>query len=220
MNKLLRQLRFSLQYFVFFSLIIVSQKSHAVFGLLETAEIIPSGVYRVGVAPQLYLGNGGGLDTSAFLDMYIQDSVNSRIEIGSGVTDFWASASAKWVPYPDYENQPAIGFRGKLIYIRDADTNLYSAQVSPIFSKRYSTEKGTFVPYAGLPLSYVYENSSHSLTVSKLCFGTEWVANSAFQAGTELELDLGNSGSSYTSTASTLSLFLNFQFDERIGFKK
>jgi hypothetical protein len=220
MNKIVIQLGNSLRFFVFFALISLSQKSNAAFGLLETAEIIPSGIYRVGVAPQLYLGNGGGLDTSAYLDMFVTDSVNSRFEIGSGVSDFWAAASAKWVPYPDYQNQPAMGVRGKLIYMRDADTNFYDTQISPVISKRYVTDKGTFIPYAGLPITYIFEKSTSNFTISKLCFGTEWVSNSAFQAGAELALDLYNGGSAYTYTASTLSLFFNFQFDERIGFKK
>jgi hypothetical protein len=220
MNKIKTQLRTTLKIFVLFSVLIISPKCFAVFGLLETAEIIPSGVYRVGVAPQLYTGNGGGLDTSAYLDMFVTDSVNSRFEIGSGVTDFWAAASAKWVPYPDYMNQPAIGLRGKFIYVREADTNFYNTQIAPIFSKRYTTDKGTFIPYAGLPITYIYEKSSNNFTISKLCFGTEWVQSSAFQAGAELALDLYNGGSTYTYTASMISVFLNFQFDERIGFKK
>jgi hypothetical protein len=152
--------------------------------------------------------------------MFVTDSVNSRFEIGSGVSDFWAAASAKWVPYPDYQNQPAMGVRGKLIYMRDADTNFYDTQISPVISKRYVTDKGTFIPYAGLPITYIFEKSTSNFTISKLCFGTEWVSNSAFQAGAELALDLYNGGSAYTYTASTLSLFFNFQFDERIGFKK
>lgn len=218
MNKLAIQLRILLQIFVitFFS----ATPVYAAFVLLETAEIIPAGVYRVGAAPQLYMGNGGGVDGSAFLDLNTGQSLNTRLEIGTGITDFWASASAKFVPYPDYQNQPAMGLRGKFIYMRESDTNFYNTQIAPIFSKKYSTSRGEFIPYAGLPVTFIYEKSSNNFTISKLCFGTEWVLSPAFNAGAELAIDLYNGGSTYTYTASTLSLFFNFQFDERIGFKK
>ncbi|MCC2677672.1 MAG: hypothetical protein K0R29_248 [Pseudobdellovibrio sp.] len=218
MNKIVSHLRIALQIFVITTFF--ASPSFAAFGLLETAEIIPAGVYRVGAAPQLYLGNGGGVDGSAFLDLNVGQSLNSRLEIGSGVSDFWASASAKFVPYPDYQNQPAMGIRGKVIYMREADTNFYNTQIAPIFSKKYSTERGEFIPYAGLPITFIYEKSSNNFTISKLCFGSEWVLNPAAHMGVELAMDLYNGGSTYTYTASTLSLFFNFQFDERIGFKK
>jgi len=218
MNKIVSHLRNSLQIFVITSFL--SSPVFAAFGLLETAEIIPAGVYRVGAAPQLYLGNGGGVDDSAFLDFNVGESINSRLEIGSGVSDFWASAAAKFVPYPDYQNQPAMGIRGKVIYMRESDTNFYNTQIAPIFSKKYSSERGEFISYAGLLISFIFENSSNNFTISKLCLGSEWVLNPAAHAGVELAMDLYNGGSTYTYTASTLSLFFNFQFDERIGFKK
>ena len=223
MNKMNKHLSFSIRIFVvsaLFGIGFLSSKSFAAFGLLETAEIIPQGVYRVGFAPELYMGNGGGIDTSAFLDLYTGPSLNSRFEIGSGVTDFWAAASAKWVPYPDYGNQPAIGLRGKFIYLREADINFYNTQIAPIFSKRYTTDRGVFIPYAGLPMTFIYEKSSNNFTISKLCFGTEWESSRAFQAGAELAIDLYNGSSAYAYTASTISVFFNFQFDEKIGFKK
>jgi hypothetical protein len=218
MKNNLRQLSLQLSLMLFLGLF--SSSALGAFGLLESAEIIPKGIYRVGLAPQLYLGNGGGVDGSAYLDMNINPDTNTRFEIGTGVTDFWAAASAKWVPFPDYEKQPAIGFRGKLIYMREQNTNLYNTQITPIFSKKYNTEHGLFIPYAGIPMTFIYEKSTNNFMITKLCVGSEWVTNSTFQTGGELSVDLYNGGSAYTFTATALSVYFNFQFDETMGFKK
>ena len=217
--KTIKQLRLTL---LFFSLtfILISKPAKASFGVLETAEILPKGYYRVGLAPQLYLGNGGGLDTSAFLDMNVTSDISSRFELGSGVTDFWASASAKWAPYPDYENQPAMGLRGQFTYLRDNNVSFYNTQITPIISKKYQTSRGLFIPYAGVPFTLIYEKNTNNFMISKLCLGSEWEVTNAFQTGAELSLDLYNGGSAYTFTATTLSVYLNFVFDETIGFKK
>lgn len=195
-------------------------KTFAVYGLSETADIIPAGHYRFGASPQMYLGNGGGADAAAYLDMNLGADLNARAEVGSGSTDFWGGGSVKWSPYPDYENQPAIAFRGKVFYMRDSDINLYNFQAAAIISKKYETAEGVFVPFAGIPLTYVYEKNSNTFTVSRLCFGSEWIVTPDFQAGTELGIDLSSRGSNFSSTATTLALYFNFQFDEKIGFKK
>lgn len=195
-------------------------KAHALFGALETAELLSEGQYRVGLAPQLYLGNGGGVDGSAFLDIPVRTDMNSRFEIGTGVTDFWASASLKWVPYPDFEKQPAIGVRGQFIYLRERDINFYNTQIMPLISKKYNSQYGQIIPYAGLPFTLIYEKNTNNFVITKLCLGSEWTIKNDFQAGAELALDLYNGSTQYAYTASTLSVFFNFQFDETIGFKK
>ena len=197
-----------------------SPLASAFMGVGETAEIIPQGQYRIGFAPQLYMGNGGGVDVGAYLDMNIDTSINSRFELGSGVTQFWASGSLKWVPFPDYERQPAIGGRAVLMYVRDNNQNFFNTQITPIVSKKYDTKIGRMIPYAGLPFTFIYENSVDNFVISKLCFGSEWEVKKDFQTGAELSIDLYNGSTTYGFTATSLTLFFNFQFDEKIGFKK
>lgn len=188
-------------------------KAKAFLGINETAEIIPDDRYKVGVIPQLYLGNGGGTEVGMFFDMFVANDINSRFEIGSGVTDFWAAASAKWVPYPDYDKQPAIGIRGKFIYARELNANFYNTQLALIVSKKFHNRVGQFIPYAGVPITFVYEKNTNNFMASQLVLGSEWVINKDFQMGAELDIDLA-----YTTTA--VSAYLAFQFDETIGFKK
>ncbi len=188
-------------------------KAQGFLGLNDTAEIIPESRYKVGMIPQLYLGKGGGTEVGVFFDMFVMDDINARFEIGSGVTDFWAAGSAKWVPFPDYDKQPAIGVRGKFIYARELNLNFYNSQLAVIISKKFRNQVGDFIPYAGVPVTFVYEKNTRNFMASQLVLGSEWVLNKEFQMGAELDIDLA-----YTTTA--LSMYLAFQFDENIGFKK
>jgi hypothetical protein len=187
--------------------------SFAFLGVNETAELIPAGQYRVGYIPQNYLGNGGGLENGMFLDIPIDQDINSRVELGFGVTDFWASGSIKWIPIPDYQNQPAMGLRGKIILAREMTDSFFNTQITPMLSKKYKTDRGTFIPYTGLPITLIYENSTKNTNTTQFCFGSEWVVSPKFQMGAEIDLSI-------SGDTNMLSLYFNFQFDERIGFKK
>ena len=193
--------------------LLFSLPAKAFLGVNETAEVLSSGQYRVGYIPQNYLGNGGGLEHGAFLDMPIDRDINSRIELGFGVTDFWAAGSIKWVPIPDFQKQPAMGLRGKIILAREQTNSFFNTQITPMLSKKYQTARGTFIPYAGFPITFIYENSTNNTNTTQMCFGTEWVVSPKFQMGGELDI-------SVSGDTNMLSLYFSFQFDERIGFKK
>jgi hypothetical protein len=208
MKKLFTQLM------VISALIFTALPASAFLELNETAELIPDeNTYRIGFFPQLYLENGGGTNFGAFLDMYVGPEFNSRFTLGGGTTDFWASGSLKWVPYPDYGEQPALGFRGGVTYALDNSTSTYATQVTPILSKIFDTKFGKLNPYMGIPVSWVYVNSSRSYTALQFIVGAEWIRDADFQMGGELEMNMQN-------TTSAISVYLNFPFDERTGFKK
>ncbi len=197
---------------LFVSAFLLAQTSFAYLSINETAELIKENDYRVGVIPQVYLTHGGGANMGAFFDMYVDRDINSRFIIGGGNTDFWTTASVKWVPYPDYEKQPAIGFRGAVTYARDNNFDFYNFQVTPIISKIVDTDYGKMNPYIGVPLTVIYSNSS-SITSTQFVFGTEWIERADFQVGGELDLNLSNSNSA-------LSFHVNFPFDNSKGFRK
>lgn len=197
---------------VFTPLFILTQPSSAYLALNETAELLKEDHYRFGVAPQLLLTNGSGINVGAFFDLPIENDINSRLMIGGGSTDFWTSASVKWVPYPDFRKQPAIGIRGSLIYARDAALDFYNLQATPIISKIIDTQWGKMNPYVGLPITLIY-NRTTSSTAMQFVIGNEWLNRSRFQIGAELNLNLSN-----TSTA--IAFHINFPFDKKIGFRQ
>lgn len=198
--------------FIFLTAFILSRSSFAYLSINETAELMPDGYYKLGVAPQLMLSDGGGLNFGAFFDTYIADDINGRVQIGAGKTDFWTSVSAKWVPYPDIDRQPAMGLRGALIYARDESTNFYNLQISPIISKMADTRYGKMIPYIGLPVTLI-NTKDNSKTATQFAVGAEWFSDKDMHVGAEFDLNLNNS---FTA----VSVFISFPFDQAVGFKK
>lgn len=200
-----------LTFLIVSSVLLLSKPSHAYLSVSETAELIKEGEYRIGVIPQLILSSGGGSNMGVFFDLPVEDDINSRFIIGGGTTDFYASASVKWVPYPDYERQPAIGLRGALTYARDGVANFYNLQATPIISKNVDTDWGKMIPYVGLPITVVH--STISTTLMQFVVGSEWVDRNDFQIGGEIDFNLSN-------TNTTATLHFNFPFDGSTGFRK
>ncbi|MEK6628341.1 MAG: hypothetical protein AABY53_06925 [Bdellovibrionota bacterium] len=197
---------------IFCSLFLMSQTSFAYLSLSETAELIKKDHYRVGVATQLLLTNGSGTNYGAFFDMPVDDEMNARFTLGTGTTSFWTSGSIKWVPYPDYKQQPAIGIRGAIFYARDATQNFYDLQVTPIISKIVDSQWGKLNPYVGLPITLIY-STAKAVTAMQFVIGTEWIDKPSFQVGAEFGLNLSNS-------SSVITMHVNFPFDGNIGFRQ
>lgn len=208
MNNRIKQLA------LVFIFVFSSNHAFAYLELNETAELLTDDShYRLGFFPQLYLENGGGTNFGAFLDMYVAEALNSRFTLGGGATDFWASGSLKWVPFPDYHEQPALGFRGAFTYALNKNVSSYNTQITPIVSKMIETKFGKLNPYLGLPVTWVYINSTTSVTAIQLIAGAEWQQSADFQMGGELEMNMQHS-------TPAISLYFNFPFDEKTGFKR
>ncbi|MBC7419405.1 MAG: hypothetical protein H7328_01640 [Bdellovibrio sp.] len=198
--------------FIFFAAFILSRTSHAYLAVNETAELLPDGYFKFGVAPQLRLSDGGGLNVGAFFDTFIADDLNGRFELGGGKTDFWSQASVKWVPFPDVERQPALGIRGAFIYARDENLDFYNFQVAPMMSKVADTRYGKMIPFVALPITFM-NTKNNSTTATQFTVGAEWFSNKDMHVGAEIDLNLSKS---YTS----VSTFISFPFDAAIGYKK
>lgn len=197
---------------LFSTTFLLSRNSQAYLSLKETAELVPDGIFKLGVAPQLKLTDGSGLNIGAYFDMSVADDLNGRIEIGGGETDFWTAASMKWVPFPDVGRQPAIGGKLALIYARDEKVNFYNVQISPIISKLADTTYGKMIPYVGLPITFV-STKDDSFVATQFAVGAEWFSNRDMHVGAELDLNLNKSFSSMT-------VFISFPFDQSVGYKK
>ena len=204
--------------FVFLTAFILSRPLFAFQTIGETAELLPEGYYKLGVSPQLIVSEGGGFNIGAFYDMYLVDGINGRVELGGGKTDFWTTASVKWVPIPDIERQPAAGLRTAVTIARHDDINFYNIQIAPIVSKKADTRYGEMVPYLALPITFVNANkdlnaTSKSRTETQFAIGAEWFQDKEMNYGAEFNLNLNNSFSS-------VSAFISFPFDGSIGYKK
>lgn len=191
---------------------LLSRYSHAFLTINETAEILPENYFRLGVAPQLIVSDGGGFNAGFYADAHIDDDLDGRITAGGGEIDFWTQASLKWVPFPDVEKQPAMGGRVAVIYARDEDRNTTGVQLTPLFSKKADTRYGNMIPYVGLPVTW-FSTSSNSYTATQFTVGAEWFPVEDKHVGVEFNLNLDNS-------LSSVSAYFSFPFEGSTGYKK
>ena len=216
--------------FIFLTILSLGAQSYAYLSVNETAELLPEGYFRFGIAPQLklsddaYISGDAGLNVGAYFDFFIVDDLNGRFELGGGKTDFWAQASAKWVPFPDVDRQPAMGVRGAFIYARNQyndnvngynatiDSDFYDFQIAPIISKLADTRYGKMIPFVSLPITLV-NRKDKSYTATQFAVGAEWFSHEKYHIGAEFDLNLSNS-------FSAISTFISFPFDSSIGYKR
>jgi len=179
----------------------------------ESGEILSGKDYQIGFSPQIATSGYSGVNAGAFLDAVWTEDMSSRFMLGVGEVDFYSSGSLKYIPFPDYERQPAMGLRGSFWYGREGSENITVFQIAPMVSKKYkSADYGTLVPYAAWGLNIGSEDGD-SENGHQFFIGTEWkspqVENVNFSA--ELALNLQNS-------VSGINFFVSIPFDNKTGF--
>lgn len=200
---------------IFALTLLVLQPAFATYlAINESGEIPEVGDYKLGIAPQLLLNEGGGANVGVFMDAPIREDFSVRGMAGAGEIDFHLGASAKYVPFPDVDNQPAIGGRAAIWYAREGDLNITTIQFAPLVSKKFTDVPDmTFVPYAAIPVN-ITSHKGRNFTGSQFVVGTEWVHASAPNLLFSGELAL-NMNDSYSALTFTLAL----PIDESRGFK-
>ncbi|MBX3034756.1 MAG: hypothetical protein KF865_12605 [Bdellovibrionaceae bacterium] len=180
----------------------------------ESGEILPDNEYQFGLAPQLLLNEGGGANVDAFVDAPYNDSTSFRGMAGFGAVDFHIGGSVKFIPFPDIDNQPAIGGRLGAWYARDAEVNTTTIQLAPLVSRRLDSEYGRFVPYAAIPVN-ITSTKDRNFSGTQFVAGTEWRnpqwPNMLFTG--ELAINLNDS-------YSALNFSVAFPFDGSRGFRR
>lgn len=192
----------------------IASQAHAYLSIAESGEILPAGKYQVGLEPQVLLNRGGGANLNVFLDTSFNESTSGRITMGAGSVDFNAFASVKWIPFPDIDNQPAMGLRAGAGVARDEDENIVQIQLAPLISKKFGTEYGLTVPYIAIPFTYL-NMDKENVTASNLALGSEWhpIDWQYGVVGAEVGFELNKS-------YSYISIFATFPFDDQKGFGK
>ena len=85
--------------------------------------------------------------------------LNLRYFLGGGKSGFLVGSFAKWVPFPDYRYQPAIGASLGLSYnFFDNKTHYINFHLRPLLSKELGTVVGKFIPYLAFPVSIRIKN--------------------------------------------------------------
>ncbi|MGE0527878.1 MAG: hypothetical protein AB7G93_09115 [Bdellovibrionales bacterium] len=128
------------------------------YSVLDTGEVLPSGRYKLTGDFQV-LTKDGGVNVGAAMDMGIQDEYGVRALLGAGATDVFVGGLVKWMPVPDVEGQPAMGFNAGVLYGKDGDERELSFRIEPLVSKKIQLDTTIFTPYASLPVSFRMRNS-------------------------------------------------------------
>lgn len=148
-------------------------KSQAFMTVQESNEITPSGQLKLGIEPQFLTSGSNGTNATAFLDARMNEEMSARALVGAGDTDLALGASLKWVPYPDTEDQPAVGGKIGAYYWRESDENFTTLRIEPIVSKKVQTEIGEFIPYASFPVM-INSGKDKNNTGIQLAAGSEF----------------------------------------------
>lgn len=153
-----------------------ASQSFAYYTVLDNGEVMGGGIYKFTASPQI-ITDEGGLDLNAIADMGLTDEFGARALVGVGKTDFFMGGLFKWMPVPDIDNQPAIGFNAGLIYARDAGVTEVTIRVEPLVSKKLNLEALVMTPYASLPIGIQMRNTSDrddkTRVASQMVFGSQ-----------------------------------------------
>lgn len=187
-----------------------SFNAHAYLSLAESGELVEPGLYQIGIEPQFLTNNGGGTNVNLLFDAGLNDSTSARLNLGVGSVDFNAFGSVKFIPFPDVDNQPAIGVRLGAGFTKDNGENLLNFQLAPLLSKKVDVDMfGVITPYIAVPITYVIAKESN-YTASNFVVGSEFKSAEVpeFTFGAELGFEMNES-------YSYLSLFLTYPFEAK-----
>ena len=173
-------------------LVLISTPSQAYLTVGESTELPKQGQYRVGAEPQIVFNNGG-FNFSGFADTAITSDSSIRAHLGIGDTSFEAAASYKWIPIPDYGNQPGIGGKVEASYANKSGGNWTALRFMPLISKNFDTQYGQVTPYGSIPLDLIGTPSTTQSAV-QLVGGCEYRSPdySKWMFSAELGLNLNN----------------------------
>lgn len=180
----------------------------------ESGEMINKGQHRLGASLQSLTAGKSGLNIGTFIDTGISDDSSARFLFGVGSVDFHLGGSYKYIPFPDFHNQPAIGLKASAWLARIADTSTTTFQISPLISKKVAIDKGELTPYFAIPVNIVVTKNTNA-TGAQFVVGSEYqhpeVENVIF-AG-EVALNLNNSESGF-------AIFASIPFDSSKGLQR
>jgi hypothetical protein len=139
---------------IFTLTLIVGASTYAHYTVQDTGDLLPEDKTQAAAELQLKTSGDEGLNVIGRLDKGFDSDSNLRFLFGAGTTDFEIGAFYKWVPFPDFEKQPAIGFTFGAHMARYTGENELAARFIPLISKKFETDSGDFTPYFAIPMAF------------------------------------------------------------------
>lgn len=170
----------------------------------ESAELVPEHQFRISIEPQI---NSSTFNFNSHFDTGVAEDAQVRLSAGVGAGNYHFDFFYKKVPFPNYDNQPAIGYKVGAVFARENELNVMTPIFCPILSKNLLIDKDRWTPYVALPIGVsVYQ--SHATTPIHFVAGFEYVPTSIenIQFGGEM-------GLSAKDSFSYISGFISFYFE-------
>ena len=192
-------------------------KGLAYFNLMDTGELRQGQNTRALVGSQMIFN--GELEGLNFNGRYSLDSSGLishsefQFEAAAGSVDYQLGAFLKWIPFPDTDNQPAVGVRTGFHFAKVLDYSTYGLNITPLVSKHINSDMGKITPYLGLPVG-ILQNTLGTDTNFQVAVGVEWSPEEwelGSSRGFNLLLEYGLGLSS--SYGDSLSLAVAYDFE-------
>jgi len=137
--------------------------AQAFYTVQETGDLLKPNQMQIATELQAITSGDDGINVIGRFDKGLDEEINLRFEVGFGTTDSTVGAYIKWVPIPDYESQPAIGFTFGAHIANYEDETEFAGRVIPFVSKQFDTDWGLVTPYAALPFAFSqYDDESQN----------------------------------------------------------
>ena len=199
------------------TLFTLTHPARAYFALLDNAEIMPEGHYKVTGDLQA-LTDTGGLNIAARADAGFQEEYGVRGMIGTGVTDFFMGGYFKWVPIPDVKGQPALGVNVGVLFATDDGERSLTFRLEPLIAKKFESSVGSWTPYGSIPVGFRNRQGTDRHANSDVT--VQAISGTQFQTKKWTNLQfLGEVGVDLNDALSHIALAAVFYFDEENGLR-
>ena len=176
----------------------------AVSTLNEAADVLTEGTYNLGFEPQIVLGSPTGttgVNGDVVFDYPLRSDSSLRAKLGTGSSSYDLAVGFKYIPFPDYQEQPAMGFKVEAESSSTGSTTANGFRLIPLASKSFEIKYGSLQPYGGISLNLM-NSSSGGTSGFQLIAGSELrtpqLPRWTFTA--ELDLNASNSWSSISGS--------------------
>ncbi len=178
---------------VFLGISILCVNASAFQSHMDTADLLKPDQYQLGIEPQYIFNNVSGFNAIAHFDMGATEVSNFKFELGTGVVPLQMGGYYKWSPFPDIDNQPAIGgYFGVLYSYKNSNVTNLGFRAHPEVSKKFKLKNfGDVTPYGALPFGIAMESGNTTYPI-QLAAGAKWLPSSLkhmnfwFEVGLEL----------------------------------
>ena len=166
-----------MKHLVILGFALILSPTWAMTSTMTSGHILPSETFALVGEAQIITTrphNGGSL--IAHTHYGFNESINFIGSLGLG-TNTQVGAKIKWIPFPDYENQPALGLIAGFNYSTFTALDDIRIYMSPIISKEFVIPSGSITPYTSLPISLSSQsrpnNDREIKAPIRLAFGSE-----------------------------------------------